>query len=174
MPICRKCQKIFPNRIIIDGVPHLLCSRKYCLECSPWGKHNTRQIEPPDDKSKSKSCSICRRLLPPAEFKWKDGHRLAYCLDCRRSKSQLFVASRQQLKRKSVDFMGGSCKVCGYSKSISAMVFHHLDPSKKEFTLGSNCRSWDKTVLELRKCVLLCNRCHSEVHDGLIDLNQVA
>ena len=31
-------------------------------------------------------------------------------------------------------------------------------------------RSWERTVAELAKCVLLCANCHAEVHAGLREL----
>ncbi len=47
------------------------------------------------------------------------------------------------------------------------MDFHHLDPLEKEFTLSARMTSWSRIKRELDKCVLLCARCHREVHDGL-------
>lgn len=38
---CRKCKKTFPVTIIIDGQIRNLGSRSFCLECSPFGQHNT-------------------------------------------------------------------------------------------------------------------------------------
>ena len=75
--------------------------------------------------------------------------------------------------------MGGSCVCCGYNKcqSALALALHHLDPSQKEFNLGAlraNIKSWDKIVIELRKCVLICHNCHSEYHEGLIDIPEDA
>jgi len=50
---------------------------------------------------------------------------------------------------------------------MSALDFHHLDPSQKDFGIAGGAKSWIRMVPELNKCVLLCNRCHSEVHDGM-------
>ncbi len=63
--------------------------------------------------------------------------------------------------------MGGSCCICGYKKCDAALALHHLDPSKKDISLGAiraNPKNWAALVAELRKCVLLCNICHTEVH----------
>ena len=62
---------------------------------------------------------------------------------------------------------GGGCGICGYDKCNDSLEFHHLDPTEKEFTFAkirSNIRGWDKIVIELRKCVLLCSNCHKEIH----------
>jgi hypothetical protein len=62
---------------------------------------------------------------------------------------------------------GGACSVCGYSKNMAALCFHHVDPSIKEMKLDS--RSLANTSLqnlreEIDKCILLCNNCHMELH----------
>ena len=38
---CAACGKSFPIHVVIDGVRHNLGSRHFCLECSPFGLHNT-------------------------------------------------------------------------------------------------------------------------------------
>lgn len=43
MPICRHCGDKFPNHILLDGMWKTLNSRKFCLTCSPFGKHNTKK-----------------------------------------------------------------------------------------------------------------------------------
>lgn len=79
---------------------------------------------------------------------------------------------RQLLKRKAVRYKGGCCSVCGYSKYIGALEFHHVDPASKEFGLGLDglTRSWERIKNEVDKCVLLCSNCHRELHAGLISL----
>ena len=44
---------------------------------------------------------------------------------------------------------------------------HHLDPSKKEFTISQRMTSFETILPELEKCVLLCSNHHREVHEGL-------
>ena len=41
MKTCAKCQSTFPNFIIKNGKKVNFQRRKYCLSCSPLGKHNT-------------------------------------------------------------------------------------------------------------------------------------
>lgn len=79
---------------------------------------------------------------------------------------------RKKLREMSLQYHGGKCIVCGYSKCSRALVFHHLDPKKKDFGLSMKglTRSWEKTQKELDKCVLLCSNCHMEIHDGVTQL----
>lgn len=76
-------------------------------------------------------------------------------------------------KREFIKLKGGGCQICGYNKSLRALTFHHRDPSIKSFQLDvrhlSN-KSYDKCVLEVDKCDLLCFNCHMELHDDEIDL----
>ena len=83
------------------------------------------------------------------------------------------TARRRKLRKMAIDHAGGKCQICGYNKSIRALTFHHLDPTKKDFGLSDRglTRSWDKTLKEIDKCALLCANCHAEVHDGLAALS---
>lgn len=72
--------------------------------------------------------------------------------------------------------MGGCCSKCGYKDNIAALDFHHVNPEEKDFQVDmrrlSNT-SMDKLEKELDKCVVLCARCHREIHNpelqGLLD-----
>ena len=89
--------------------------------------------------------------------KWK-------CCSCVVDHSKKY---RKNRKIKAVEYKGGSCELCGYNKSIAALTFHHINPLFKEYELGGTglCKSWDKLVIELDKCQLLCLNCHFELHE---------
>lgn len=76
---------------------------------------------------------------------------------------------RKRLKKMAVEYKGGKCEQCGYSKSATALQFHHLDPSQKDFGIASSgyTRAWEKIRAELDKCVMLCANCHAEEHERL-------
>lgn len=77
---------------------------------------------------------------------------------------------RQRLKERCVYVSGGECQICGYNKTNTALEFHHLDPSKKDFHLGGNANcSWSTARAEIAKTILVCANCHREIHAGLID-----
>src|SRR5680860_75480 len=43
---CRGCQAPLPNRVKIEGRWRNIQSRKFCLDCSPFQRHNTRPDGP--------------------------------------------------------------------------------------------------------------------------------
>lgn len=137
---CMKCGKSFPIKVTIDNVVHNLCSRKYCLECSAFNLHNTQKIH-----------------LPKKQEKKYDGEKVKRW--------------RRRTKQKSVEYKGGKCKICGYNKCITALDFHHLNPKEKKFRVSSgNIKAWNTIKKELDKCILVCCRCHREIHAGLIKI----
>lgn len=69
--------------------------------------------------------------------------------------------------------MKTKCVVCGYDRCRAALEFHHLDPNIKDGSISQMVRERvDLKVLkkEIKKCVVICNRCHREHHNGLIVL----
>lgn len=173
MPTCHLCGKKFPNRIKIEGALRNIGNRKLCLDCSPWKGHNTRKASKIRlEREGLFQCACCHKDFPFEVLDSSQKRRQPYCSKCLEAKSLAVVDWRRRTKQRAVVLKGGCCLVCGYSKATSAMVFHHLDPSKKDFSIsGTNIHSWTRIQEELQKCVLLCNRCHSEVHEGLVDLN---
>lgn len=61
--------------------------------------------------------------------------------------------------------------ICGYNKDCpEAFDLHHIDPNQKDFTISQKIKSWAKISKELKKCVLLCCRCHRELHYKMVFL----
>lgn len=90
-----------------------------------------------------------------------------------KSSAERVKSWRKRSKERVVKAMGGSCVCCGYNKCTASLALHHLDPSKKDIGLGAiraNPKSWLKIVEELRKCVLVCHNCHSEIHAGISEV----
>jgi len=81
---------------------------------------------------------------------------------------------RLRLKKELVSYKGGKCQICGYSRCLVALDFHHIDESTKEFELSQRdlTRSWVKIINEAKKCILVCANCHREVHSGLVALDK--
>ena len=100
--------------------------------------------------------------------KYSENKSFTYTDDERRKMNYSKVKSfRIRTKERAVEYKGGKCIICGYDKCIKAFDFHHLDPEKKDFTIGSNSSiSWDRLKLEIDKCILVCSNCHREIHAG--------
>jgi predicted HNH restriction endonuclease len=81
---------------------------------------------------------------------------------------------RKKLREMAVALKGGACAVCGYRRCISALEFHHPDPSQKDFgiSVDGSTRSWERIKAEVEKCVLVCANCHREVHAGITQLSR--
>ncbi|RWZ87220.1 MAG: HNH endonuclease [Hydrotalea sp. AMD] len=80
---------------------------------------------------------------------------------------------RLRKKERLLEAFGNCCGICGYDKCKSALEFHHLDPTQKEFTISttdSSGKGWKQIVSEIEKCVLLCANCHREVHSGVTQI----
>lgn len=65
-------------------------------------------------------------------------------------------------------------ELCGYSRTQHALAFHHV--SDKSFWLPLRMFQFrlKKLLPELKKCVVVCHNCHTEIHDGLVDKEVVA
>jgi len=78
-------------------------------------------------------------------------------------------AWRERTIKRLKEAFGSKCGICGYSKTLKALEFHHLNKDEKDFTFSkwNKVARWEKLVKEAKKCVLLCANCHREVHDEI-------
>lgn len=82
-----------------------------------------------------------------------------------------YLKDHAAVKRRMVEWMGGSCESCGYDRCLAALDFHHRNPEDKKFNLATAPRrKWEEVIKELTKCVLLCSNCHREYHAGALVL----
>jgi 5-methylcytosine-specific restriction endonuclease McrA len=75
---------------------------------------------------------------------------------------------KSELKKLAIAYKGGKCEVCGYDFCNAALEFHHIIEIDKEFNISSKHRFNDEFKKELDKCILVCCRCHREIHAGYI------
>lgn len=113
------------------------------------------------------TCKVCKRNLPVNNDNFHiydlTGFKYDTCKSCTNS---IKKSDNRESKRALVKLGGGECVICGYDKSPLAMSFHHIDPSTKSFDIGA--RKLEKETLdEIKKCILVCNNCHFEIHHGL-------
>jgi transposase len=91
---------------------------------------------------------------------------------CKRCRSEQVVRHRRTVKETLVAEAGGACALCGYGRCLSALEFHHLDPSQKRLHISQNGVTLSVAAVraEVRNCVLLCSNCHAEVQSGIVAL----
>lgn len=114
-----------------------------------------------------KICACCKELKNISEFnsncRQSDGlqDKCKICFEIWRKKRI------DNNKAKSIEYLGGKCVKCGYSKCNAALDFHHLNPKEKENgKMQMTCWGWKRLKKELDKCILLCANCHREVHNS--------
>ena len=164
MLICENCKVEFPSSIKIDNKIKYLHGRKYCLKCSPFNAHLTRSPVYKSHEGLTVICQVCQREYI---YNRHNGFTIKYCISC------IGTIKNRLFKQKCLDYKQNVCVICEYSKCPQAMQFHHINPEIKQFGIGQGAnRSWEKTKKELDKCILVCSRCHDEIHAGYITLNR--
>jgi hypothetical protein len=168
MKNCAICNKEFPSWIKIDGKYRNLKNRKYCLECSPFGKHNTIKLEKRlNTLNIFKICIKCKLQKPTGEFYQKSDRKngSSFCKKCFNS----YCSERWiKTKIKAIEYKGSKCQDCSISypqTDYCVFDFHHRNPSEKDVDWKElRKRSWNKIIFELDKCDLLCSNCHRLKH----------
>ena len=65
------------------------------------------------------------------------------------------------------------CTVCGYNDEVRELHFHHLDPETKSGELHRSVTDqWSivRIDVEVEKCILVCAKCHTNIHLGKIEI----
>lgn len=95
---------------------------------------------------------------------------------CKKCRSEAVSKNRKNRKLKLVEICGGKCIICGYNKCIQALEFHHINVETKDFTISTKglCRSLEKALTEIKKCILVCANCHRELENNIITYSPVA
>jgi hypothetical protein len=118
-------------------------------------------------------CPRCNLNKEATDFYDSKGIKNAgtYCKQCMNEHTMERV---RNMKQKWVEYKGGKCQLCGYSKCPGALEFHHLDPSKKDFNLSRyRVRAFNEQIRqEIDKCLMVCANCHREIHAGLVDIEK--
>lgn len=114
-----------------------------------------------------KTCPICGTLFKPKD---KSANQRICCYNCMPDSIQL---TRGMFLAKIKEARGGKCIRCGYNTCIKALEFHHIDPSKKDFTISNDHFKLIEAMRESQKCILICSNCHKELHDNLWNIEDL-
>jgi len=124
-----------------------------------------------------KKCNDCKKekeLIDFSEDK-KRNRRLSNCKKCMAKRTEAYRQLhkdkwRKSSKKHSIKFMilikewkSQGCAKCN-DKRYYVLDAHHLDPSKKDFSIGTSMRGLKITIEELKKCIPICSNCHREFH----------
>lgn len=128
--------------------------------------------------SETKVCTECQKEKPLDSY-WSAGvvkgkrYKRAKCKVCySKTKYSYKLRMRKWFKEYKESL---KCVECGYSKetnksfSSQALQFHHIKDKEFEVSNGiSSGYAMKRIIKEIKKCVILCARCHAEHHDNRI------
>jgi 5-methylcytosine-specific restriction endonuclease McrA len=135
--------------------------RKYGLKLKqkPFG---TDYVRP----QSSQRCGHCGETDPTKFY----GRKRTVCGTCH---NKYTLQAGQNKRSRAIEQHGGQCQVCGFDKYHCSLDFHHKNPSVKSPSYSSlRGWSWERILLELEKCILLCKNCHAAVHAGLLQVDK--
>lgn len=116
-------------------------------------------------------CLKCKEYKDKDQFYVVSKHNKPYIYPyCKLCNSIDRTNRAHKFKIKCVEYKGGKCSICGYSKYYGALEFHHLDKSAKDFDIAHRgIMKFNKVLTdELDKCILVCSNCHRELHAPLV------
>lgn len=117
-------------------------------------------------------CTICGETDQSKFYKRKKRKGFyTYCSNCLRKRQ---IENNRKNKLLSIEYKGGKCIRCGYKKCPAALAFHHRNPEEKnlDWKRMRNYADFEKLKVELDKCDLVCNNCHTEIH-WILDGNKL-
>lgn len=133
--------------------------RKYGLELQqkPFGKGFI-------PKKASYRCGQCGETDGSKFY----GHKRKVCGACHNA----YNIRQGQLRRlRAINELGGRCLICGFDRYSCSLDIHHRDAKAKAPNFRSmRGWSWERILVELQKCILLCKNCHAAIHAGLLNV----
>lgn len=151
MKVCVDCRNSFNQRVKRDG-RWVNSNRSRCYDCvpyktSPYSRRYGTEEKRPRSADKMKA--------------WRSKRIEITGIDP-------VLLFRQRRKEHIVSVLGGGCQICKYNKCLRNLSFHHV--LDKVFQLDQRAfQSSAKRLLpELKKCILVCQNCHGEIHHGMV------
>ena len=162
----KKCKTCGVDKEIIEFPIHskkLNTRMAHCILCYKLKRRNWR-IEKLDDyrllNRKSYAKHSEKRKIEVIEYQKINKDKIKVWSKTNRIKRQnKWLEWKSTLK----------CSVCGENHP-SCLEFHHIDPTKKSYTIRDIKYSKIKLDVELKKCIVLCTNCHRKFHNNYINI----
>lgn len=132
-----------------------------------------------------KICTKCNTEQPIENFAWRSkvkGTRSSWCKACHKELDKVYYyqGNRKQqvqkrnkvVKKRNLELIRDykrikGCKICGYKACAAALDFHHEGKEEKKDNISAIFSCSEGTIVEeINKCIVLCCRCHRELHDA--------
>ncbi len=106
------------------------------------------------------NCKVCQRLISAEWYQNNKNKQIANA-----------TRNNKKYRRRIFEYKESlSCESCGEEETV-CLDFHHKNPDEKEFSICNyNGAGWDRVLLEIQKCHVLCANCHRKVHAELIKI----
>lgn len=155
MPICKNCNKEFPNKISFEGEVYNLTGRKFCPECSPIGSRNTRSYIVKLQENEA-FCIRCKQIKNKDEFyaRKNNGKPFSYCIDCQELVKKLKL--EEKLER-IIQIRGGACQDCG--QVFPSPVYDFYSEDNTFHISKARNMSLERLLIELEKYIMICKNC---------------
>jgi hypothetical protein len=154
MPICKNCQKEFPNKITKEDKIYNLSGRKFCIECSPLGKRNTRTYVISLQENEA-FCSRCSKIKEKSAFYLrKNNQPFSYCIECQKIIKDIKLQEKLEIL---IEGRGGICADCNCSFPIPVFEFYY-ENSVYQLSKIKNM-SIIKIQQGLKNHIMLCLNC---------------
>lgn len=127
-----------------------------------------------------KTCTLCKQEKSLAEFnrnKQRSDGLQNVCRDCNRSRSRKYYAENKErhravIKKKKTEykellykelwshFLANPCIDCG-EQDPRVLEFDHVRGKERNIsTMMASVCSWEKILVEIEKCEVVCANCH--------------
>lgn len=118
-----------------------------------------------------KNCLECKKILIGQQTKFcsnvckQKNHWKKVKIQTNTYHSQTIRGYRRKMLL--IEYFGGCCQECGYSKNLAALEFHHLHNKSFQLDLRTLSNNSIRVLFdEAKKCKLLCSNCHRELHNS--------
>jgi hypothetical protein len=124
---------------------------KTCIDC----KLDKELDDFPFDKSRNRHLSVCKKCTAIRTEAYRQNNKDKWRKDTKKhSEKRSKIVNEWKSK---------GCDKCGDTRPY-VIDAHHIDPTQKQFSIGTSIRGIKPTQQELEKCIPLCSNCHREFH----------